>query len=188
MPSINSLLKTNKVFAACKPENIATVYETEVSGAILMNGTLNYYLNNIQELKSCTKPLFIHTDLIKGLSNDKEAIHFIAKHLQPAGIVSTKSGMIRTAKSEGLLTIMRIFLIDTSSLKNSIKHIKDSKPDAIEIMPGIAPEIVKTLREHVEQPIILGGLIWNKEHIDDAFQAGADAVSLSKEQFWDLRY
>ena len=83
---------------------------------------------------------------------------------------------------------MRIFLIDTSSLKNSIKHIKDSKPDAIEIMPGIAPEIVKTLREHVEQPIILGGLIWNKEHIDDAFQAGADAVSLSKEQFWDLRY
>src|SRR5699024_4932425 len=104
MTSINSLLKTNKVFAACKPENIATVYETEVSGAILMNGTSNYYFNTIEELMVCPKRFIIHTDLIKGLSYDKEAIQYVAKHLQPAGIVSTKSGMIRTAKSEGLLT------------------------------------------------------------------------------------
>src|SRR5699024_12673190 len=94
MTSINSLLKTNKVFAACKPENIATVYETEVSGAILMNGTLNYYLNNIQELKACPKPLFIHIDLIKGLSNDKVVIHFIAKNLHLSGIVYTESEII----------------------------------------------------------------------------------------------
>src|SRR5699024_1850482 len=147
MTSINSLLKTNKVCAACKPGNMATVYETDVSGAILMNGTLNYYINNVEELKVCPKPLFIHTDLIKGLSNDKEAIHFIAKDLQPAGIVSTKSGMIRTAKSEGLLTIMRIFLIDTSCLKNAIKHIIESKPDAIEIMLDIDQQIVTTVRE-----------------------------------------
>lgn len=187
MTSIQSILQKNRIMAACKPNNLETAYDTNVSGIILMNGKLNYFLEHADSLSNCPKPLFIHTDLIRGLSHDKESMQFIAKYVKPAGIVSTKGSMIRTARNEDLLTIMRIFLIDTSSLKNSIKHIKESNPDAIEIMPGIAPEIIATLRKYTKQPIILGGLLWNKKHIKTALDAGADAISLSKDKFWDIQ-
>lgn len=187
MISIQSILEQNRIIAACKPDNLEAAFDTNASGIILMNGKLSFFLEYAEHLSKCPKPLFIHTDLIRGLSHDRESMKFISEYIKPAGIVSTKGSMIRTARNEGLLSIMRVFLIDTSSLKNSIKHIKESNPDAIEIMPGIAPEIIQTLRKYIEQPIILGGLIWNKKHIKTALEAGADAVSLSKNKFWELQ-
>ncbi len=80
-----------------------------------------YY--GIAEAKSY-RVFFIHIDLIKGLSHDEFASEFIIQQYKPKGIVSTKSKVIKKAKSLNTLTIFRVFIIDSQALKRSIDLIK----------------------------------------------------------------
>lgn len=140
--------------------------------------------NEFQVLKN-EKPIFIHTDLLKGLSNDKEAVDFIKKYVNPAGIVSTKGSMIKAAKKRELLTVQRIFLIDSKSLRNAIESIKENDPDVIEVMPALASSIVEVIKKEINKPVILGGLIDNEAQIISGLNAGADGVSFSKDNLWN---
>lgn len=133
------------------------------------------------------KPILIHADLVRGLSSDREAIDFIREAADPTAIVSTRGGVLRSAQRAGMATVQRVFLIDSQSMQRTIGSVVDNSPDAVEIMPGIAPSIVPLFRREIRQPIILGGLITTEDAIAEAFRAGADAVSLSKAAHWDIR-
>ncbi|MBN1469796.1 MAG: glycerol-3-phosphate responsive antiterminator [Fusobacteriaceae bacterium] len=184
--NINEILSTNKIIGATKLENIELAVNSKVSAIVIMNLKLNQIINSDISFYNKKKPIFIHFDLIKGLSSDNEGIKFLKENLDFTGIVSTKSSVIRSAKKEGILTIQRVFLIDTQSFENSIENIIENNPDAVEIMPGIAPEIVKMYKERIKNPIILGGLINEKKHIENAIQFGADGISLSNNKFWNI--
>lgn len=99
------------------------------------------------------------------------------KYVKPTGIVTTKSHLIRPAKGFGLVTILRIFLIDTTSFQTAIKNINENEPDAIEIMPGIATSIIPQLREYTDRPIILAGLIRSREQIREVLGVGGCGVT-----------
>ena len=86
------------------------------------------------------------------------------------GIISTKGSTIRNANKIGLKTIQRIFIVDTLSLTKSIENCKTTKPNAVEIMPGIMPSIIKQLVEEIEFPIIAGGLIQTREDAEKFVQ------------------
>ena len=81
-------------------------------------------------------------------------------------------------------TIQRIFIVDTLSLTKSIENCKTTKPNAVEIMPGIMPSIIKQLAEEIEFPIIAGGLIQTREDAEIAIRAGASAISTSHYEVW----
>ncbi len=183
--NFQKILENNRVIAATEQQNLQQAMKSKASAIIVMHGKISELMELSKERNDTNKPVFLHTDLLKGLSNDKEAAIYLGKHIRPAGIVSTKSPFIRAAKKEGLATIQRLFLIDTGSLRTAIQNVRENQPDAIEVMPGIAPSIVHVLGEQLDQPIILGGLIWNKEQIDAAIHAGADAVSLSEPSLWN---
>ena len=100
------------------------------------------------------------------------------------GIISTKGSTIRNANKIGLKTIQRIFIVDTLSLTKSIENCKTTKPNAVEIMPGIMPSIIKQLVEEIEFPIIAGGLIQTREDAEIAIRAGASAISTSHYEVW----
>lgn len=185
---IRNILKSNPIIAAAQSENLDLAVNSKVCAVLLMYGKLIEILDNNFKLNKKKKPIFIHMDLLKGLSSDSESLKFLNKYVKPAGIVSTKSSVIRSAKKFDLITIQRIFLIDTKSFENAIDSIKDCNPDAIEIMPGIAPAIITAFKERISQPIILGGLISKVEQIQDALNAGADGVSLSASKLWNLDY
>ena len=53
---------------------------------------------------------YIHIDLIKGLSHDEFACEYIIQQYKPKGIVSTKTKVIRKAKSLNTLTILEYLL------------------------------------------------------------------------------
>ncbi|WP_057767859.1 glycerol-3-phosphate responsive antiterminator [Cytobacillus praedii] len=178
--TIESILSVNRIIAASQLKDIEIAEKSRCSAIILMNAKLS----ELMHLPKVQKPLFIHIDLLKGLKNDKDGIASLKSMVHPTGIVTTKGNLIEAAKKEGLLTIQRIFLIDTNSLKTAIQNIKDNRPDAIEVMPGIAPSIVKTLKQELNIPIILAGLISTKEVMLQAFDAGAEAVSLSNQLLW----
>ncbi len=173
------------IIAACESGSLGLALQSKSAAVIYMNADLNDLTGEGFKGLCRKKPIFIHLDLLRGLNGSKEGLHFLKKTINPFGVVSTKSNVIRAAKKEGFFAIQRIFLIDTQSFNNSLDAIAENKPDAIEIMPAIAPSIVKKYREKVQAPIILGGLISDSAQIAEAFRQGADAVSLSQSRLWN---
>ena len=58
------------------------------------------------------------------------------------------------ARAEGLLSIQRTFLIDSSAINKSMSMIASSKPDAIEVLPGVIPKVIEDLCGRTDLPII----------------------------------
>lgn len=147
---------------------------------------------NIAELKSHAdmvhsvgKKLFIHIDLAEGIGKDEYGIVF-SKEQGVDGIISTRTNIIKLARKVGLFTVQRFFALDSHSIDTIVETAKLSKADMIEIMPGTLPKVIKRLKSELDMPIVAGGLIETKEEIEEAFSAGAEAISTGKSDFWEL--
>ena len=176
------------ILAACGSDSLTRALQSSATAVIYMNADINELVTKSFRERCRQKPILIHFDLLKGLSGDKEALRFLKRVIDPYGVVTTKSNIIRAAKSEGLFTLQRIFLIDTKSFRNSLDAVSENKPDAIEIMPAIAPTIVPRYKNHTNIPVVLGGLISDKSQINEAFRCGADAVSMTNSELWNYKY
>jgi glycerol uptake operon antiterminator len=93
--------------------------------------------------------------------------------------LSTKPSLIKYAKNRGLLTIQRFFVLDSISLLNIEKQFPLEYADAIEILPGVMPKIIRRIAGISKKPIIAGGLISDHEDVHHALEAGAISVSTS---------
>ncbi|MNI99461.1 Glycerol-3-phosphate responsive antiterminator [compost metagenome] len=62
--------------------------------------------------------------------------------------------------------------------------IRQNQPDAIEVMPGLIPRVIRELRQELDTPIIAGGLIKHPEEVEAALNAGALAVSAGNKGLW----
>ena len=85
---------------------------------------------------------------------------------------------------ENLLTIQRVFLIDSGSL-NSIKNLidKSNEPDAFEILPAVAaPYFINNVKTN--GIIIAGGLITKSSEAEELFKKGVRAISTSEKSLW----
>ena len=183
---VKDILNSNPLIAAAKIHDLKEAVNSNVGSVILMEAKLNELLEEEFRKIKKKKPIFIHIDLLKGLSNDKEAIEFIKKYVNPAGVVSTKSSVIKSAKKKGLIAIQRIFLIDTKSLNSAIETIKDNNPDIVEVMPALAYSIAPSIKELTNKPVIMAGLIENEKQILDGLNSGADGVSFGKKDLWNI--
>lgn len=81
--------------------------------------------------------LFSHLDLIEGIGKDREGMRFLSQKAIVDGILTTRSYLIKCARKEGLFAIQRLFILDSEALRTGLGVIKNSRPDAIEILPGI---------------------------------------------------
>jgi glycerol uptake operon antiterminator len=142
---------------------------------------------NIEEIILLThkagKKAFIHFDFLDGVGKDKYGIKYI-KNKGADGIITTKTNLILMAKEEGLLTVQRFFIVDSKAIITACDSIASSKPDMVEIMPGIMPSIIEKFTKTIKPAVIAGGLISTKEQISEALKAGAKAISTGKEELW----
>ncbi|WP_248927853.1 glycerol-3-phosphate responsive antiterminator [Paenibacillus hamazuiensis] len=134
--------------------------------------------------KQHNKQLLVHADLIHGLKNDEPAVDFLCQTIRPAGIISTRSSAIMTAKKHKVLAVQRHFLLDSTALEMTYKITEKTQPDFIEVLPGVMPHIIAELKETLSIPILTGGLIRSVEEADRALAAGAIAITTSKRDIW----
>lgn len=138
----------------------------------------------VRAAKQSNKKVILHADLIQGLKTDAYGFEFLIREVKPDGIISTRGNVIALAKKNHLMTIQRLFLLDSQALEHNIKLISQVKPDYIEILPGIIPSVIKEVYEKTGIPIIAGGLIRTAEDIELAYGGGAKAVSTSQPELW----
>lgn len=129
------------------------------------------------------KHLFIHMDLASGIGKDKSGMEYI-KSLGVDGILSTKSAMIHAAKECGIYAVQRFFIMDSHSVDTILSSVKQTKPDMIEIMPGVVPKVIARISTQTQRPVIAGGLIETEEEIKEILNSGAAAISTGKKALW----
>jgi glycerol uptake operon antiterminator len=138
-----------------------------------------------QMAQAHNKKLILHMDLVHGLKSDEYATEFVCQELKPFGIISTKSSVILKAKQKGVTAIQRVFLIDSYALEKSYKLIEKTKPDYIEVLPGAIPQMITEVKTQLKIPIFAGGLIRTMEEVQNALNAGAEAVTTSRKELWN---
>lgn len=139
--------------------------------------------DDIKAAKRNGKFVFIHIDLADGIGKDKAGIHRL-KTLGADGIISTRTQLIRAAHDSGPIAVQRFFMLDSKGMHSVAETIENTRPDLIEIMPGVIPKALK-LFSHQAIPVIAGGLIETKQEATAALSSGAIAVSTGKKELWN---
>ncbi len=181
------MLGTQKILPAIRNmRDFERVLESSFEYIILLES----HICQLKSIADCArknkKKLLLHADLVQGLKNDEHGTQFLCQDIRPAGVISTRSQVIVTAKKRGLITIQRLFLLDSGALETSYKILEQTKPDFVEVLPGIMPHIITEIHEKINIPIIVGGFIRNETEIANALEAGAIAVTTSDRKLWTL--
>ncbi len=186
MESKFQLFETNPIIAAVKDEE-------QLERALLSNCGIIFFLFgnicNIKELvekaKNAGKITFVHLDLTLGLSGKEIAVDFVKQFVGADGVISTRPMPLKRAKSIGLLTVLRVFLVDSLSLNSLKKQVDSCGADFIEVMPGVMPKVIRRVCDITSVPVITGGLVSDKDDVISALSAGAQCVSTTCEQLWN---
>lgn len=187
MVKIKEVLERNPVIPAVK--NKENFKEALDSGSEIIFVIMSNLLNIdeiVSELKKKGKIVFVHIDMVEGLSHSSYGIEYLIKRTKFDGIITTKHNMVVFANKNKIPVIQRFFLLDSFSFENTISHIRENKPSAIEILPGVMPKIIKRICKLVNIPVITGGLIDDKEDIINALRSGAEGVSTTKLELWKM--
>ncbi len=180
-------VQINPVIAAvCNEEELSLALASDCRVVFLLLGDVLNIGSLTRRVHDSGKLCVIHLDLIEGFSSKEIAVDAIQKATGAEGIISTRGALIRRAKQLGLAAVQRGFMLDSRSLASFEQQISQSKPDFVEILPGLLPKVIAQLKERVRVPIIAGGFIHEKEDVIAALQAGALAVSASSPKIWSL--
>ena len=152
----------------------------------LLSGSINEIAGHGKRIRQAGKLSFLHIDLVGGLRPDQQGLRFIAEQIQPTGIITTKPACVRWAQALGLLTVQRIFLLDSVALKDGTAHVRSCQPNLVEVLPGVADKAIRLAVEAFGRPLIAGGLIRTRDEVFAALGAGALAVSTGRPELWQL--
>jgi len=138
----------------------------------------------VERLKAQQKIVWLHLDLIPGLSSDEHGAEYAIQFFGVDGIVSTKTNAIKAARKKKVTAIFRIFLIDSASMDKSLARVNDIKPDYVEFLPALAHKIYPLIQHRLNVPVIGGGLIQTQSDIEDCYASGMVAVTVSNTNLW----
>lgn len=165
-------------------EALEECLQTDCQNIFILYGSIMTIQSIVEKITASGKYAFVHMDMIEGLSGKEVSVEFIKNNTTANGIISTKSTLIKKAKELDLFTIQRFFILDSLAIKNIKKQIEQSKPDIIEILPGLMPRVITKLKKEAKYHVIAGGLISYKEDIINALDAGATAISTTNAKLW----
>ena len=186
-PTIDEILSLHPVIASINDDDgLRDVLRVNCPVVFVLFGTVMTIPAIVETLKSAGRAVFVDVDLVDGFSNKPVVVDFLKKYTRADGVLSSKSIMVKAAKSAGFLAIHRLFLVDSFSYNNVPKQVSLSGADAVEVMPGCMPRVISWIRDDTDLPLIAGGLVCDKQDVVSALGAGAIAVASSNRDVWRM--
>ena len=178
-------LQRNPIIAAVRDDGgLEACLREDVQVVFVLYGDLCSIAGIIGRIKAAGKLAIVHADLISGLSVKEISVDFLHRNTQADGIISTRANLIQRAKELQMMTILRVFLIDSMAYESIFKTMRAGKPDCIEILPALMPKVIQKLCKSSPIPVIAGGMVSEKEDIMALLQAGAVSVSSTNQDTW----
>ena len=181
------LVEANPVVAAIKDDDgLKRCLESDINVVFVLYGDVISIREIVHRLKKGNKTVLVHVDLISGLAPKEVSVDFIRKYTEADGIITTRRNLTEYAKSLGMNTVLRYFMIDSLVLENIKKQSKaEIQPDIIEILPAIlVPDFIERIRKICKAPLMASGLVTSKQETLHALNAGAIAVSTTNQTIW----
>lgn len=181
-------LKVHPVIASVREEKALEAALASRCQAVFLLSTSIARLSEVgQAVSQASKLLLIHLDFVGGLGRDEEALEYLLRTARPAGLITTRSGLVQSARRLGLIPLQRLFLLDSQSVNTGIEAARSSRAEVVEVLPGIIPRGIGAVRSQLPGALIIaGGLIRSARDIGRALQAGASGVSTSSPPLWQM--
>ncbi|MFJ5673662.1 glycerol-3-phosphate responsive antiterminator [Streptomyces sp. NPDC093097] len=132
------------------------------------------------------KTVFVNVDSSPGLAQDRGALEFI-KNMGAHGVVSTRLSLIEKGRPLGLLTMMKVFVTDRSTLRRSMDAISRGAPDLVEIMPAPIAARMSEQAQRAMSPSVAAGFVETPADVALALALGSVAAATSDPRLWHLR-
>ena len=180
------LLERTPVIPAVKePETLDLALAHDGAAVFLLCGDILNIAGLVDRVHRAGKQAVIHADLIAGMAPKEIAVDYL-RRCGADGIISTRPHLIRRGRELGMLTVLRVFAIDSKAVSNLGRETEGGMPDVIEILPGTLCKVLRRLSRELPVPLIAGGLLSDKADVLAALGAGALCVSASDESLWAL--
>jgi len=176
--------KQQVIPAISNHQTLKKFIESSYEYGILMNFQLAQLEGLVEACHKAGKKVLIHSELIKGLSNDEYGAIYLIQSLNVEGLISSKPKVIEVCKKRNVIGIFRFFLKDSLSLEQSIMITRKIEPVYLEVLPAQSTSLIKDIKNQVDAEILMGGLIQNKEQIHECIKSGAIAVTTSNTDLW----
>lgn len=181
---LNEYLAETPVIAAVQENGWQEAIKSPAKVVFCLKANLLTIKDRISEAHKCGKLVFVHLDLADGIGKDKTGLEFLYS-CGVDGVITTRGNLVRYAKEMGLITVQRFFALDSQGVSGINDLISTSRPDYIEIMPGVIEKIISNFSKG-SIPVIAGGLIDAKSEVTAALSCGAIAVSTGRKELWYL--
>jgi glycerol uptake operon antiterminator len=169
------------------PGDLSLVLELGLPTAIMLKGDI-FDVERVLNQAQGRLVILLHIDLMEGIGRDKAGLTYLKQQFGISGIVSTRSNLIKEARSLGLISILRFFVLDSAAYGTGVHLLNSLNPDAVEMLPGVAVPYIRDLLERdVRCPVIASGLIQTTETIQEVLRSGASAVSTSRRELWHFK-
>lgn len=154
------IITDDPVIAAVDDEKWQAALDSPVKVLFYLSANILSVRGRVTQAHEAGKIIIVHLDLAEGIGKDSAGIAYLAD-CGIDGIISTRGNLIRQAKNIGLVTIQRLFALDSKGLDSIAEMVKSSAPHMMEIMPGVVNKAITRFSSD-EVPIIAGGLLESK--------------------------
>ena len=107
---MRDILEVNPIIGAIKNyDNIDKVIHSDCEVVFLLNGDIITLKDKISLLHKYNKKVFVHIDMISGVSSNPIIIEYLQKETKLDGIITTKTNMVKKALELNIDVVQRFF-------------------------------------------------------------------------------
>jgi len=161
-------------------KGLETFLLTPLKVFILQDVHINHLKGMIEMAHDYDRQVIVHIELIQGLANDEYGAQFLIQQLHVDGVISSKPKVIEMTQKNHCLGILRVFIMDSKSVKRSLQIIESTKPDVVEFLPSLIYEIFPGFIKDIQAEVWAGGLVQNEAQIKAILNTGVKRITLSQ--------
>ncbi len=169
----------------------AIVAESQLAAAITSRAPMIVLLRGnglaigptVERIQAAGKLAAIHLDLIDGVHADVQGVAWLAR--SGADAIITSHGRLMTAiRDEGVIAIQRLLLSRRTHLDTAFTAVARSRPDIVEVLPGVLLPSLADVMPRFDVPLLAGGFIRTDDDLRAVLAAGAAGITTSAENLW----
>jgi glycerol uptake operon antiterminator len=181
---IQTICRERVIAAVADLRDVSLALESPVSTIFMLHARIKELGQATNLLRAHGKTVFIHYDMVEGLAPTAAGLELLLGLCPFDGVITTRGSIIQKGRKLGLVTVQRVFMIDSRSIATAVHAVEKYRPDAIEIMPGLMPKAVQAIHNRISPLIITGGMISTPQEVDAMLATPAAAISASEVSLW----
>ena len=169
--------------AIVSDEQLALALESRAPIVFVLRGNGLALGPLIRRIQDAGKLAAVHLDLVDGVRADPRGVAWLAR-LGADAIITSHGRLMPVIRDEGAIAILRLLLSRRTHLDTALTAVLRSRPDIIEVLPGVILPTLANLMPTLGVPLLAGGFIRTEADAEDVLKAGAAGITTSSPNLW----